>query len=61
MNNNLGLLIKPKVYTISVKKEILDEFRLYKVHPRESDNECLSRLLLQLKNSGQTLTNGEAH
>jgi len=30
--------------TVRLRKDLVERFRVFKVHPRESDDECLSRL-----------------
>ena len=44
--------------TMCVERSVLDKLRVYKIHPRESDNECLSKVLDRLsKLSDRKVTN----
>jgi len=42
---------KVKNKMMSLKPELLDELRSYKVHHRESDSECLGRIIDEYKTS----------
>ena len=39
-----------KITVMRIHQDTLDKMRVYKIHPRESDNDCLLRILSKLEN-----------